>query len=365
MRHALTNRRRYVRRTVVMITALGLAATPVAAFGQTPPRDRPALQHTCYAVPGADFPDLGSDDTAWRHGTAIDCLRAYDLVRGTAVGTYAPDATVPRWQMAVFLARMARLIDEQIAELDLSADPPPARFSDIGGLSEEAQDAIALLVGLRVTQGTTRDTFTPAAAVSRAQMSTFIDRLQAAIQEACCGDVDRLGFHTADDFFVDDESNPHEDGINGIASVGITKGEASRRFRPGALVTRAQMASFLVRYLGVNVDRGLLTSAFPEPDDPADPETISQDFVDAVAAGDLDAAAALSTPRVIAAVSNIDDIAGVAQFEFFPATPDSPELFEYGGGAFTVVFDLADESSRSFNCRTEAGLVRTCRPPAP
>jgi spore germination protein YaaH len=60
------------------------------------------------------------------------------------------------------------------------------------------------------------------------------------------------GFHlpsTATDFFADDETNRHESAINRIAAAGITVGCDDDRYCPDGSVTRAQMATFLRRAL--------------------------------------------------------------------------------------------------------------------
>jgi hypothetical protein len=49
------------------------------------------------------------------------------------------------------------------------------------------------------------------------------------------------------DYFGDDESSSHEDNINRVASAGITSGCAVGRYCPASIVSRAQMASFLAR----------------------------------------------------------------------------------------------------------------------
>ena len=59
--------------------------------------------------------------------------------------------------------------------------------------------------------------------------------------------------------FVDDDGSPHEFNIWAIAEAQVTRGcgaEADRRFCPSAQVTRAQMAAFLARALGLRVDPG-------------------------------------------------------------------------------------------------------------
>jgi glucose/arabinose dehydrogenase len=52
---------------------------------------------------------------------------------------------------------------------------------------------------------------------------------------------------TSTDFFTDDETSIHEADINRLAASGITTGCAPHRYCPQATVTRQEMASFLVR----------------------------------------------------------------------------------------------------------------------
>jgi hypothetical protein len=54
---------------------------------------------------------------------------------------------------------------------------------------------------------------------------------------------------TEQDFFVDDEGSLHEQDINALAAAGITAGCGESGFCPGAAVTRAQLASLLARSL--------------------------------------------------------------------------------------------------------------------
>lgn len=56
---------------------------------------------------------------------------------------------------------------------------------------------------------------------------------------------------TQSDFFVDDEGSIHEDDINRLAAAGITLGCAPGHFCPTSGVSRDQMASFLVRAFSV------------------------------------------------------------------------------------------------------------------
>ncbi len=82
--------------------------------------------------------------------------------------------------------------------------------------------------------------FCPGDPVTRAQMATFLTRA-LDLPEASI------------DYFRDDESSTHESGINSLAAAEISSGcnQANTNYCPGDHVTRAQMASFLVRALNL------------------------------------------------------------------------------------------------------------------
>lgn len=85
------------------------------------------------------------------------------------------------------------------------------------------------------------DRYCPDDAVTRGQMAAFLVRA--------------LGFGASgEDAFVDDDGSIFEADIQALAAAGVTKGcnpPTNDRFCPGAEVTRAQMASFLGRGLGL------------------------------------------------------------------------------------------------------------------
>jgi hypothetical protein len=87
-----------------------------------------------------------------------------------------------------------------------------------------------------ITKGCAAYRYCPTTGVSRQQMASFLARALALPS-------------TTRDFFADDEGSPHESDINRLAEAGITGGCADGRFCPTAGVTRAEMASFLVRAL--------------------------------------------------------------------------------------------------------------------
>jgi spore germination protein YaaH len=53
------------------------------------------------------------------------------------------------------------------------------------------------------------------------------------------------------DYFADDAGSVHESDINRVAEAGVTSGCASGRYCPGARISRAEMASFLARALAL------------------------------------------------------------------------------------------------------------------
>jgi hypothetical protein len=95
-------------------------------------------------------------------------------------------------------------------------------------------DDIAWLASEGITAGCGAFRFCPDGLVTRGQMATFLVR---ALELPATGT----------DYFTDDEGSVHENNINRLRAAGITAGCGGSRFCPDGLVTRAQMATFLVR----------------------------------------------------------------------------------------------------------------------
>ena len=81
-------------------------------------------------------------------------------------------------------------------------------------------------------------------------MTTFINNAQEFLTGT--------PFSSTEDFFTDDNGSNHEDNINGVASEGIAQGIGGTLFNPSGLVSRDQMASFLIRYLTVLFNDGVI-----------------------------------------------------------------------------------------------------------
>ena len=182
-----------------------------------------------------DAPVGFSDVTGGIHKPAIDALAARGVFEGTecAEGTFCPRGEMKRWTMAVWLVR---ILDEQ--------EPSTVEESSFADVDFEKWwlSHVERLAELAATRGCFVDPlrFCPDRSVTRAQMATFLVRafsLEAA---------DPAGF-------TDTEGSAHEADIDALAAAGVTAGcqTGPLRYCPDKPVTRAEMATFLARALGL------------------------------------------------------------------------------------------------------------------
>lgn len=182
----------------------------------------------CAGVPDAGFVDVAPTSV---HKADIDCLKAFGITSGTSPTTYDPYGSVSRWQMALFMTRTV--------VTDLSGRDQG--FIDILGLPADTQIAINQISQLGITTGTTPTSFSPNAAVNRWQMALFLTRLVHS-SGLVLPDGSNQGF-------TDIGGLPagYQTAINQLAQLGVTTGTSPTTFGPDDLVTREQMASFLIR----------------------------------------------------------------------------------------------------------------------
>ncbi|MBS3941861.1 MAG: S-layer homology domain-containing protein [Actinobacteria bacterium] len=112
---------------------------------------------------------------------------------------------------------------------------PSAGFTDVGASQARAVDCLAWW---GVAQGTSAHTFSPQQSVTRAQFAAFLHR---ALERT--GGVPR----GSGPGFSDLSGNVHATAIRDLAGIGVIGGFADGTFRPNQTVTRAQMASMLVK----------------------------------------------------------------------------------------------------------------------
>ncbi len=195
----------------------GLCFTTLDARGRlVPPGPRP--------VPGP-FADVAASHT---HAPAIARLKESGTVAaGCAPDRYCPAAPVTRAQMATLLAR----------SLQLPAGSA-AHFDDVSPSSPHAP-GIGAVAAAGITVGCAEDAYCPDEAVRRDQMASFL----------------AYAFELEPDpveLFVDvPTSSVHAPAVGAVAQAGVARGCSSDgpAYCPSEEVTRAQMASFLVRGL--------------------------------------------------------------------------------------------------------------------
>ncbi len=115
---------------------------------------------------------------------------------------------------------------------------PSAGYRDVP-IGSTHRLAVDCVTWWEVSRGSSTSLYRPAAAVTRGQMATFIARSIAASGGSLPASPRSL--------FRDTWASHHEHAINQLAEVGIVGGTTADRFEPDEVVTRAQMATFLVR----------------------------------------------------------------------------------------------------------------------
>ena len=133
-------------------------------------------------------------------------------------------------------------------------DPDAQRYGHNGLFRDDDDNIHETNIELIATAGITvgcnppfNDDFCPDADVTRGQMAAFLVRALGLSDDG------------GRDWFTDDDDSVFENDINKLAAAGITAGcnpPDNDEFCPGDHITRAQMAAFLVRALGLSAGGG-------------------------------------------------------------------------------------------------------------
>jgi hypothetical protein len=187
----------------------------------------PGLSAAQELTPGGTF----HDDDGSIHEGAIEALVAAGVTKGCSVSParFCPGDPVKRDAMAAFLYRALGLFPTEATNLFLDDDESPF---------EAEIDALAVA---GIAGGCGNGLFCPDRDVTRAEMASFLVR-------AFIGEGE---FDPPPDAFTDDEGSVHAADIDRLASTGITRGCGEGLFCPDDPVTRAEMASFLTRAMGL------------------------------------------------------------------------------------------------------------------
>jgi len=221
----------------VTINAAGTSTVAFDAGNVTLPEGQSTIVYAVGDLGGGTFtlliqaiPNLGpdgwfGDDNSSVHEGDINKIALLGITKGTGPDTFSPGESITRGQMAAFLNRA----------LGLNASSVDFFTDDDSSIFENDINAIA---AAGITKGTSATTYSPNDPVTRGQMAAFLVR---------SFDVPA----SAVDAFTDDDSSIFENDINALAAAGITVGTSATTYSPNDPVTRAQMATFLVRALGL------------------------------------------------------------------------------------------------------------------
>ena len=201
------------------------------------------------------FDDIG--DVAPAQRSDIECLALSGITSGTGPGTYSPRGTAFRDSMATFVAKLVDTANrlERTPLADLPASGPEA-FTDDEQSVHEAN--INRLAAANIVRGKGPQTYGPNGAgneVTRGQMATF---LVAALDF-----LRPTPLPAGPDAFTDDDGHTHEVNINKLAAIDVVDGTAGSNYSPDARLSRAQMASFLIRALAFLESQGQIAPLPP------------------------------------------------------------------------------------------------------
>ena len=157
---------------------------------------------------------------------AVEWAVAEGITSGTSPTTFSPNNGCTRAQMVTFLWRAA-------------GSPEPE--SDYGPFRDVPKDAyyrkaVLWAAGEGITSGTSPTTFSPNAAVTRAQTVTFLWRWDGEPEAD-----QRSGFRDVP------TGQYYSEAVSWAVEAGITNGTGTTTFSPGQTCTRAQIVTFLWR----------------------------------------------------------------------------------------------------------------------
>ncbi len=248
----LTNGTSYLFRVSAVVNISGQG--PVSATATATPfvvhtaNDPPTFS----ACPPGIAPAAGFTDTT---SADVDCVKYYGITKGTTATTYSPYDPVTRWQMALFLTRMAGP-----AGVTLGSGVDQG-FTDILGKSVEIQTAINQIKQLGITVGKTATTFAPDDNVTREEMALFISRFLTNATVGPGGNTE-LGSGSSPYLVIKSNDTDHnftdlsslnlwesQTSVINLFNLGVTDVQAATTYEPAVPMNRKAMATFVTNAL--------------------------------------------------------------------------------------------------------------------
>lgn len=210
--------------------ALAVAALEDGSYQFTQPRGTVTINVTFAKKPVEPLPfvDVAAED--W-YGDAVAAVYAQGLMMGTAEDTFAPELAATRGMVVSILHRLAGspTVSAEVFE-DVTAD-------DWYG------QAVAWAASEGIASGTSAETFSPNAAVTREQLAALLCNFaaQQGVDTTACSDLSNF-----DD--AETVSDWAQDAVSWAHAEGLLAGTSATTLSPQGEATRAQLAAMLVRF---------------------------------------------------------------------------------------------------------------------
>lgn len=224
----------YVVETVTVTDADGEALAVTAledgSYQFIQPRGTVTINVTFAKKPVEPLPfvDVAAED--W-YGDAVAAVYAQGLMMGTAEDTFAPELVATRGMVVSILHRLAGspTVSAEVFE-DVTAD-------------EWYGQAVAWAASEGIASGTSAETFSPNAAVTREQLAALLCNFAAQQGMDTTARSDLSSFDDAETV-----SDWAQDAVSWAHAEGLLSGISATTLAPQGEATRAQLAAMLVRF---------------------------------------------------------------------------------------------------------------------
>ena len=219
----------------VMVTdadgeAIAVTALEDGTYQFTQPRGTATISVTFAKKPVEPLPFVDVAAEEW-YGEAVAAVYARGLMTGTAKDTFAPELAASRGMVVSILHRLAGspTVNAEVFE-DVAAD-------DWYG------QAVAWAASEGIASGTSAETFSPNAAVTREQLAALLCNFaaQQGVDTTACSDLSSFD----DAATVSDWA---QDAVSWAHAEGLLAGTSATTLSPQGEATRAQLAAMLVRF---------------------------------------------------------------------------------------------------------------------
>ena len=210
--------------------ALAVMALENGSYQFTQPRGTVTINVTFAKKPVEPLPfvDVAAED--W-YGDAVAAVYARGLMTGTAEDTFAPELPASRGMVVSILHRLA-------GSPTVSAEV----FADVAADDWYGQ-AVAWAANEGIASGTSAETFSPNAAVTREQLAALLCNFaaQQGVDTTACSDLSNFDDAAA-------VSDWAQDAVSWAHAEGLLAGTSATTLSPQGEATRAQLAAMLVRF---------------------------------------------------------------------------------------------------------------------